>query len=50
MSILYSVRWDETINYDFTFLDKLNDEQKIIWEKVKKYETLSKDDFIVSHY
>lgn len=50
MSILYSVRWDETINYDFTFLDKLNDEQKIIWEKVKKYETLSKDDFIVNHY
>lgn len=50
MSILYNIRWDQTISCDFTFVDKLNNDQKIIWEKVKRYETLSDKDFIIRHY
>lgn len=49
-SILYNVNWSEIFEFSFTFENKLNSDQKRIWQKVKTQEPLTNKDFLINHY
>lgn len=50
ISILYNINWYDIFKFDFIFEDKLNSEQKRIWQKVKTQEPLTNKDFLINHY
>lgn len=49
-SILYNVNWSEILKFSYVFENKLNSEQKKIWQKVKTQEPLTSKHFLIDQY
>lgn len=50
ISILYNIQWNEILNFEYVFEERLDSNQKEIWVKTKQKKELTNNDFLIDFY